>query len=134
MIFTDAAFSKLDGKAGYDYAIWINGSFVVAGSLDGSKVSSSKESETRAILSAVIKAKAMGFSKVHILTDALEVVRGIKGKLDWSIDPILQDISMEASSFECFQVSYIPKTMNVVTHNSAKKTYKGDGVRMSSIS
>ena len=88
----------------------------------------------RAILSAVIEAKAMGFSKVHILTDALEVVRAIKGNSDWFIDPILQDISMEALSFECFEISDIPKSMNAVAYNFAKNTYRGDRVRMSSIS
>lgn len=92
--FIDATFSNLHGKAGYDFAIWINSSFVAAGSLNGLKVPSSKEIKTSAILSAMIKAKAMGFSKVYILTDALEDVHAIKGNSDGSIDPILQDISM----------------------------------------
>ena len=47
VIFSDAAFRKIDGKAGFGFAIWFNGSFVVAGSLDRLKVSSSKEAEER---------------------------------------------------------------------------------------
>ena len=62
MIFSDVAFSKLDGKRGYDFSILLNGFFVAAGSLDGLKVSSPKESNARAILSALIEAKARGFS------------------------------------------------------------------------
>ncbi|KAJ8633095.1 hypothetical protein MRB53_026431 [Persea americana] len=78
MIFSDVAFSKLDDKAGYGFAIWLNGSFVAVGSLDGSKVSSSKVVKSMDILSVLIEAKPRGFSKVHILTDGLEVVRAIK--------------------------------------------------------
>lgn len=58
MFFSDTTFSKLDGKAGFGFAIWFNGYFVAAGSLHGRKVSSSKDTEARAILSALIETKA----------------------------------------------------------------------------
>ena len=55
---------------------------IATGSLDGSKVSSSKEAKVRAILLALSEAKMRGFPKVHLLSDALEVVRAINGNPD----------------------------------------------------
>lgn len=60
------AFSKLDGNNRFGSAIWFNGSFVVAVSLDGSTASSSIEAEARVILMALIETKARDFSKVHL--------------------------------------------------------------------
>lgn len=35
VVFSNTAFSKLDGKAGFGFSIWFNGYFVAAGSLHG---------------------------------------------------------------------------------------------------
>ena len=55
-------------------------------------------------------------------------MRAVKGNSDCSVDPILQDISTEALSFECFKVSYIYKSMNVVTYDFAENFYRGDAI------
>ena len=77
--------------------------------MDGLKVASSQEAEARAILAIVIKARPRDFSKVHIFSDALEVVRGTNISFDWSIDPILHGIESLASNFEWIEFSFNPR-------------------------
>lgn len=43
---------------------------VDVGAIQGPKVTSSKEAETRAVLSALEKAKKNGFERIRVLTDA----------------------------------------------------------------
>lgn len=57
----------------------MDNSLVDAGFIDGPKVSSSKKkrSRQRIVLSALLESIARGFCKVHLLSDALEVVHAI---------------------------------------------------------
>lgn len=48
-VLSNASFIAMDGKGRFDFAIWFNGSWVHACSLDGYKVSSPKEAEVRTI-------------------------------------------------------------------------------------
>lgn len=95
---------------------------MVVGSLDGSKVSSSKEVEARVILVALSEAKMRGFPKAHLISDALEVVRAINGTRTGLLTPILQDISSLATSFELFEVSHIPRVLNPIAYSCVEKT------------
>ena len=99
---------------------------MVAGSLDESKVSSSEQADRMTILEALSETKLRGFPIVHHLSHGIEVVLAIKGNLDWSINPILEDISSLTTSFELFEVSHIPRALNLVAHSCTEKTYKGD--------
>lgn len=67
VVFFDVAFNKLDGKVCFGFTIWLNGSFVVACSLDDPKVFSSKESEVIAILWALIKTHIFNRKIINIL-------------------------------------------------------------------
>lgn len=78
---------------------YLHGSLVGVGAVDGSKVTSSKEIEATVILAVVFEVRARDFSKVHVLSDALKVVRAIDGSFDWFIDPVLHDIESLASIF-----------------------------------
>ena len=68
-VFLDASFSAVDGKAGFHFGIWFDSSWDHAGSANGSKVSSSKEAEARAVHFAMKEARSRGFRKIHLLSD-----------------------------------------------------------------
>ncbi|XXG62554.1 hypothetical protein AAC387_Pa05g0888 [Persea americana] len=68
-VFLDASFSAVDGKAGFHFVIWFDSSWDHAGSANGSKVSSSKEAEARAVHFAMKEARSRGFRKIHLLSD-----------------------------------------------------------------
>lgn len=88
IVFMDAAFRSSDGRSGFGFAIKLNEKFIFGGSQEGPIVPSAKEGE----------AKGAGISKFHLFPDALEVVQGINGQFDGSIEPILQDIK----TLKCF--------------------------------
>lgn len=70
----------------------------------------SKEAEARNRWSALIEVKVRCFWRAHILSDALEVVRAINGHKNWSIGPILLDISFISKSFESLTFSHIHRS------------------------
>lgn len=49
-VFSNATFRAMDGKASFGFAIWFDGCWVHARSINGAKVTSLKEDETRDIL------------------------------------------------------------------------------------
>ncbi|XXG74694.1 hypothetical protein AAC387_Pa07g3349 [Persea americana] len=87
------------GKHALGLLFWIDGSGCTR-SLDGSKVSSPKEPEPRAILRALTEASLRGFQNILLLPDALEVVIVINGSPDWSVHPMLLDIKVLSTEFE----------------------------------
>lgn len=98
--------------------------------MDDPKVTSYKEIEVRAILAIVFEVRARDFSRVHVLSDALEVVRAIHGSFDWFIDPVLHDIESLASNSESIEFSIISRMLNSIAHDSAKNSYSmGVGIR-----
>lgn len=62
VVFFYVVYKAIDGKEGFGSPIWFNGFLVIVGTLEGSKIFLSKEVEARAILSAMIEAKARGVS------------------------------------------------------------------------
>lgn len=61
-----------------------------------------------------------GFHKIHLLSDALQVVLAINGLSDWSIHPILLDI--KGLSTELEDISF-PRPLNSFTHKLAMNSY-----------
>ena len=68
-VFSNAPFRAIDGKGSFGFAIWFDSSWDHAGSANGSKVSSSKEAEARAVHFAMKEARSRGFRKIHLLSD-----------------------------------------------------------------
>lgn len=69
-VFLDASFRAKGEKACFGFAIWFDGFWVHEGSIDGSKVPYSKEAVARALK----KVSLLGFLKVNLFSDALEVI------------------------------------------------------------
>lgn len=57
-------------------------------------------------------------SQAIFFYEALEVMQAINGSCDWSINSILQDIKGLAKYFE-----FIPRLLNEIAHDFARKTY-----------
>ena len=74
VIFSYAAYKATDGKASFGYVAMIKGVIVDAGDWNGPKVTSSKEAKARAVLAAIKRAIEKGFTWVHVLLNAKEVV------------------------------------------------------------
>ena len=123
-MFWDASFRAVDGKAGFGFVIWFDGFWIHARSTNRSKLSSSKEAEVRAILFAMKEARSWGFRKIHLLSDALEVIRAINGLMDWAIQPILRDINELRSKFEDISFFHVPRRLNQFAHELAKNSYR----------
>ena len=114
----------MPNKSGSRLVVWPNGLLAYIRSTNSPEVSSLKEAETRAIPVALIKVKRLGFSRVHVFSNAVEVVRAIDGMDDWSLRPnwlILS--SMLAGLILVF--SHISRTrrLNVYAHEPAKQSY-----------
>ena len=65
-----------------------------------------------------------GIRKIHLLSDALKVIRAINGLMDWTIYPILLDINELSSKFEDILFSHISKGLNHFAHGLAKNSYR----------
>ena len=92
LVFIDASFRKSNGKCCFGFSIWLNSNIVRVRSMESPNVSSPKEARMRSILASPLKVKEWGFNNILVLSDALEVVRTIKGTSYWSINSILFDI------------------------------------------
>ena len=110
LVFSDAAFRAINGKASYDFLVKSKGFAFHAAACQGPKVFSSKEAEERAVCFAVMIAKAKGFPKVCVLPDAKEVVDSLNGCYDWAINPIILDIKDLVSSFVYVRFSFVPRS------------------------
>ena len=54
----------------------------------------------------------LGFNKIIILSDALEVVQAIKGTSNWSLNSVLFDITASFCLVDLIDVLYIPIVFN----------------------
>ena len=90
--FMDAAYKTKEGWASFGYIMKLNGDIVGTGAIQGLKIDSAKEAEAKAILAALDKVRKNGFVRLRILMDEKEVVQGLNGEYDWSINPIILDI------------------------------------------
>lgn len=113
LIFTYASFGVINRKVGFGFAIWLNiGYWVCVGSLDGSKVSSPKEADAQAILIALKEASSCRLHKIHLVSDALQVIQATNGSPDWSIQPIfLLDITDLSVGFDAVTL-HLPRRLN----------------------
>lgn len=70
---------------------------------------------------ALERALQNGLSKVHILSDAKNVVQILQKKVavSWEIDTASKDIWTLMRSFEKINIIYILRTCNVQAHNLA---------------
>jgi len=80
--------------------------------------------EALAIREAVERALQKGWSKVHILSDAKNVIQMLQKNLitSWEIETICEDVWRLMKSFEEIEIIYIPRTWNVLAHNLAKNS------------
>ena len=69
------------------------------------------------------KGEHTGLIKMHILSDALKVIRAINGLVDWSIYPIFPDIRELSSTFENISFSHVSKSFNDFARGLTKKSY-----------
>ncbi|XP_070057658.1 uncharacterized protein [Nicotiana tomentosiformis] len=78
--------------------------------------------EALAIREALEKARENGWSKVHILSDAKNVMDMIKKRIvvSWEIETTCEDIWKMMNSFEDINIEYVPRSWNILTHNLAK--------------
>lgn len=56
---------------------------------------------------AIRKAKGKGYLKIHVLSNASEVIKAIKGDEVWAISAIILDITKLAKVLDIVDVSYI---------------------------
>ena len=78
LIFSVTAYKVANEKSSFGYATMIKGYAMDVGAWIGTKVISSyKEVETRAFLTAIKKAKENGYARIVVLTDAKEVLKAI---------------------------------------------------------
>ena len=54
----------------------------------------------------------LGFNKISILSDALEVVQAVKGTSDWSLNSVLFDITAPFCPVDLIDVLYIHIVFN----------------------
>ena len=112
LVFSDAAFRAINGKASYDFLVKSKGFAFHAAACQGPKVFSSKEAEERAVCFAVMIAKAKGFPKVCVLLDAKEVVNGC-----YAINPIILDIKLSLIFYLCpYFLLFLGLRMRVLTY------------------
>lgn len=62
----------------------------------------------RAVLTHIKKAIENGFTGVHVVLDAREVIQAIKGNFDWSINPVISEIKKLALNFAHMEVFFFP--------------------------
>lgn len=62
----------------------------------------------------------------HILLDELCFVKGIQGKEDWCIKPIVQEILDVANMIDLVDFSFTPLTFNRHVHSLAKLCFVMD--------
>lgn len=70
IIYTDAAFFPSTGKTAFGYVVQYNENILLAGACSGRRKALVQEGKVSAVLWALRKAKELGFSKLHILSDA----------------------------------------------------------------
>lgn len=110
-------------KAGFDFAIYFDNSWMYVEALHGAKVLS-KEANATAVPCVLREARLRRIHKIHLLLDALDVVRVINGALDWSIHHILPHIKDVSSNFDEIIFSHIPRRLNDFAHDLAKDSFE----------
>ena len=104
---------------GLSYLGWYNLFFV--GSVGGPKISSAKEAEARAILSAIHIARSHGFSAAHFASDSLKVIQAIKGGLEWSLATIVYGILGYVKYFSSVGFFHVSNTLKRIAHDCARR-------------
>lgn len=115
---------ELVEKQRLDLFLHNNKNIILAGACKGPKSASFKEAEASAILRALKKANKLGLSRVHILIDALSMVKALKGEEDSSIKTIVDDILDVVKAFELSDFSFILRKFNRDAHLFAKLVLK----------
>lgn len=123
VIFSDGAYMTKVGNASFGFIMKLNDVIVDASAIQGPKVASSKEAETRAVLATWEKARSNGFVRARVFTNYREVVQALKGDIDWSINHIFSDTKALAFSFYFVDLTYIPMSLNEEAHILAKFCY-----------
>ncbi|KAJ8620823.1 hypothetical protein MRB53_029352 [Persea americana] len=86
------------------------------GTTIGPRTFSTREAEAQATLLALNSLKVSAQSSVILCLDALEFVNTIKGKCEWLVDPIINDIQARGRCFESLEVVYEPRKLDKVAH------------------
>ena len=68
------------------------------------------------VLYALSKAKEWGYFRIHLFSDALEVISGINDSKDWVLDSRVLNIRLLMSHFERSKCSYVPRILNGAAH------------------
>ena len=78
-----------------------------AGTINGVKVTSTNESKARVVLCALKEALQWGLRKIHLFSDALELIQAINGVMDWSKHSIFWDSLLFPISQELLMVLFM---------------------------
>ncbi|XXG44876.1 hypothetical protein AAC387_Pa02g0115 [Persea americana] len=119
-LFVDASYYASLGDAAFGFAPYFMDSFVAVGFSKGPRSSSAKEAEARASLFMLKAIKTCNHSRVILCFDALQVVRAVKGEVDWQIHPITCDILECYGNSGSFQVRHISRENNMLAHHLAR--------------
>ena len=78
--------------------------------------------EAYEVLGGLRLASELGFSRLTVHSDCLEVVLAIKRNSTpaTEVGTILEDIKVRRSAFSNFDISFIPRSCNVAAHNMTK--------------
>lgn len=77
------------------------------------------EAEVQSFLFGLVSIKDLGVTKVLLCSDAVEVVKAIKGKEDSSVESIISGIQALSCYFDCFEPCHIPRELNRIAPNLA---------------
>lgn len=73
----------------------------------------------KSFLFGLVSIKDLGVTKVLLGSDAVEVVKAIKGKEDLSVESIILGIQALSCYFDCFKPCHIPRDLNRIAPNLA---------------
>lgn len=123
IVFTDAAFSKVNCNSSLGFTMSSNEYLVFAGVFKGLMRFLTKEAKAGAILHSLRKSKDLGFSKIQIFSGALKVVKATSRDDDWVLKPIIQDILDFSISFENVGFSFTLRNLNGNAHLLTKFSF-----------
>lgn len=105
------------------FIVWLYisiASFVVASIVKEKKCFKAKEAEACAIIYALRRARVFGFHKIHIVSDAQEVINTVNEAEDQTLRNFVEEIGEVCKSFVSISFSYVSRKFNGVTHSLAK--------------
>ncbi|CAA7042872.1 unnamed protein product [Microthlaspi erraticum] len=118
---TDASWDMKDNLVGLSFVLMNKDGSCLYGAKANVMTQTVTHAEFKAILWALRNATEIGYTSIHLQTDCQQVLKMIKEEEEWpAFADEIEDFTLLKHCFTCFDISYIPRTLNVCADSLAK--------------